>query len=74
MDRLSDELLCAILSHIDPWTLARSVQYVSKRLRRLAMDNQLWYSFVPSSRVDDGYKNPTYNHWTKVDWHNEWKW
>jgi hypothetical protein len=47
MESLSDELLCLILSYIDPWTLVRSVQYVSKRLRRLALENKLWLAFLP---------------------------
>jgi F-box-like len=74
MDSLSDELLCSILAHLDPWTLSRSVQYVSKRLRRLALENRLWYTFT---RPDPSYilaSKPLYTHWMDIDWHNEWKW
>lgn len=74
MDSLSDELLCSILAYLDPWTLSRSIQYVSKRLRRLSLENRLWYTFT---RPDPSYilaSKPLYTYWTDIDWHSEWKW
>lgn len=75
MDPLSDELICSILSHVDAWTLFKSVQFVCKRLRRLAFENRLWYGFVESSSGHGkAMEKAFYNYWTEVDWHNEWKW
>jgi hypothetical protein len=74
MESLSDELLCAILSHIDAWTLSRSVQYVSKRLRRLSLENHLWHSLLSASLSKSSADERLYGHWTEIDWHNEWKW
>lgn len=73
MDGLSDELLCLILSYLDPWTLTKAVQYVSKRLRRLSLEDKLWYEFTGIPRLRSG-GNPFYEHWSEIDWHNEWKW
>jgi len=74
MDSLSDELLCSVLSHLDPWTLSGSIQYVSRRLRRLALENRLWYTFTKPDPSNIPASKPIYHHWTDIDWHNEWKW
>ena len=73
MDGLSDELVCLVLSYLDPWTLSTAVRYVSKRMRRLPLENKLWYEFteVPERRL---IGNPLYEQWSEIDWHNEWKW
>jgi len=73
MDQLSDELLCLIFSYIDPWRLCHNVQYVCKRFRRIALENQLWYGrSLPYLKFAD--VKQFYERWTQIDWHNEWKW
>lgn len=74
MNTLSDELLCYILGYVDAWTLFSSVQFVSKRLRRIALVNQFWYRVVQSHCANDAITRSLYSHWTEVDWLNEWKW
>lgn len=73
MDGLSDELVCLILRYLDPWTLSTTVQYVSKRLRRLTFENKLWSEFTEVQRPAST-RNSFYEHWSEIDWHNEWKW
>jgi F-box-like len=74
MDRLSDELLYAILTHLDPWTLVRNIPLVSKRFRRVAFENRLWYAFSPSSHSETFSEKLQLDHWAQIDWQNEWKW
>jgi hypothetical protein len=74
MNMLSDELICCILDHVDAGTLLSSVQFVSKRLRRIALENQFWYRISPSASANDPISDSLYSHWTEVDWLSEWKW
>lgn len=75
MNTLSDELICCILDHVDARTLLSSVQFVSKRLRGIALENQIWYRISPSaSAKEDAVNDSLYSHWTEVDWLSEWKW
>ena len=73
MDGLSDELVCLILRYLDPWTLSTTVRYVSKRLCRLTLENKLWYDLRAGPRTGS-IGTAFYEHWSEIDWHNEWKW
>src|SRR5579859_4938203 len=78
MEQLSDELLYLILHYLDPLTLSGSISLVSKRFRRLSLENRLWYLFTCTSISSRGThidnEEPFFDHWTEIDWHNEWKW
>lgn len=74
MNTLSDELLCCIFGYADTCARLVSVQFVSKRLRRIALENQFWYYAISSASAREAIHDPLYAHWTEVDWLNEWKW